>query len=134
MSPEQATGDLDIDGRSDIYSLGVLGFYMLTGSLPFDGSTFEALAARHIVDAPPSLEGAGPAGLCAIIERCLAKNRDDRFRTGEELAEALDALEVRKRWFSKHAARSSWLFGGRAAIALAMLAGLARAAARWTTI
>ena len=56
MSPEQAAGELDIDGRSDIYSLGVLGYYMLSGELPFDGATFESLAAKHIADAHVPLE------------------------------------------------------------------------------
>src|SRR5204863_7113686 len=51
MSPEQAAGELDIDGRSDLYSLGVLGYYMLTGELPFDAPTFEALAANHVAEA-----------------------------------------------------------------------------------
>src|SRR5205823_1118698 len=48
MSPEQAAGELDLDGRSDLYSLGVLGYLMASGKLPFHASTFEALAAKHI--------------------------------------------------------------------------------------
>jgi serine/threonine-protein kinase len=103
MSPEQATGDLDIDSRSDIYSIGVLGYYMLSGELPFDGLTFEALAAKHIADAHLPLETlapSAPAALCAAIERCLEKDRAHRWRTARELARALGAAPARRRWFS----------------------------------
>jgi serine/threonine-protein kinase len=103
MSPEQATGDLDLDSRSDIYSVGVLGYYMLSGELPFDGATFEALAAKHIADAHLPLETlapSAPAALCAAIERCLEKDRAKRWRTARELARALGGAPARRRWFS----------------------------------
>jgi serine/threonine-protein kinase len=103
MSPEQAAGELDIDGRSDIYSLGVLGYYMASGDLPFDGRTFEALAAKHIAVAHTALAELVPSlpeALAASIERCLEKDRSNRWRTGRELADAIAAAPTRRRWFS----------------------------------
>ncbi len=100
MSPEQAAGELDIDGRSDIYSLGVLGFLMVSGRLPFEALTFEAMAAKHIVEPPPPLRrlvpDASPA-LVSAIETCLNKDRDERWRFGSQLAQALD--ERRRVWW-----------------------------------
>jgi eukaryotic-like serine/threonine-protein kinase len=98
MSPEQAAGELDIDGRSDLYSLGVLAYYMLSGTLPFDGASFEALAARHIAEEHvplATLVPNMPAELCAAIEQCLLKQRDERWRSGRELADALRAAPVK---------------------------------------
>ena len=92
MSPEQAAGELDLDGRSDLYSLGVLGYYMTTGRLPFHALTFEALAAKQITEAHVPLKAAAPkldADVAAAIETCLAKERDDRWRHGRFMAEAL---------------------------------------------
>lgn len=102
MSPEQAAGELDIDGRSDLYSVGVLGYYMLSGQLPFDGPTFEVLASKHIADAHTpltTLAPDAPAELCAVIERCLMKRRQMRWRSGRELAEAVSRVATRRRWF-----------------------------------
>jgi serine/threonine-protein kinase len=104
MSPEQAAGELDIDGRSDIYSLGVLGYYMLSGRLPFDAGSFESLAAKHVAEVPVpigSLAPNAPVELCDIIDCCLQKDRDERFRTGQALATALEAVTVKRRWLSR---------------------------------
>jgi serine/threonine-protein kinase len=94
MSPEQAAGETDIDGRSDIYSLGVLGYLMLSGQLPYTGDTVQQISerrteARHrplriaASDAPPDLVEA--------IERCLMPVPEDRFRHARELHAALVA-------------------------------------------
>ncbi len=92
MSPEQAAGEADLDGRSDVYSLGVLGYLMLSGRLPFHGSSFTALAAQHIVRAPAPLRELAPdspEALVEAVERCLAKEREDRWKTAGEFADAL---------------------------------------------
>jgi serine/threonine-protein kinase len=106
MSPEQAAGELDIDGRSDIYSLGVLGYFMLVGELPFDAPTFEALAAKHIAEGHRSLAEAAPLSLrehpllVAALERCLAKERDTRWRHARDFAAAI-ATPVRRSWLRR---------------------------------
>ncbi len=136
MSPEQAAGELDIDGRSDIYSAGVLGYYMLSGRLPFDAPTFESLAARHIAEAhvPVAELGTGaPASLCETIERAMSKERDQRWRSGRELAAALEtAGPAKRRWF-RRAARAS-VMRSRIAAELALIAGVMRAVFKWTMI
>jgi len=92
MSPEQAAGDSDLDGRSDLYSLGVLGYYMTAGHLPFHALTFEALAAKQITEAHVPLKIAAPkleADVAQAIESCLMKEREDRWRHGRLMADAL---------------------------------------------
>jgi eukaryotic-like serine/threonine-protein kinase len=133
MSPEQAMGDLDIDGRSDIYSLGVLGYYMLSGELPFDGVTFESLAAKHIADAHVPLETLAPSAppaLCAAIERCLEKNRAQRWRTARELAHAIGATPARRRWFGRAAQAAVTVMRTHAVAEMALLATAIRATFR----
>ncbi len=99
MSPEQATGS-PLAGRSDLYSLGVVGFLALAGSLPFDGPTPADTLALHL-RAPvprlhPKVPGA-PARLCALVERCLAKDPESRPQSAQSLADALEtALEARR--------------------------------------
>ena len=88
MSPEQALGE-PVDGRSDLYSLGVVGYYALSGRLPFSGTT-TALIGQQINQLPPPLDApAAPPQLVAAIARCLAKDPAQRYQTGEELAAAL---------------------------------------------
>jgi eukaryotic-like serine/threonine-protein kinase len=137
MSPEQAAGELDIDGRSDLYSLGVLAYYMLSGTLPFDAASFEALAARHIAEEHvplATLVPNMPAELCAVIERCLLKQRDERWRTGRELADVLRAAPAKRRWFAgaRHTTKS--FFWARAVAELTMIAAAIRAVVKWTMI
>ena len=93
MSPEQATGDA-LDGRSDLYSLGVVGFLALTGRLPFTADAPGAVLVMHATRAAPRVHEAAadvPAALARVIDRCLAKSPDERFATGEALADALTA-------------------------------------------
>jgi serine/threonine-protein kinase len=94
MSPEQAAGDV-VDGRSDLYSLGIVGFFALTGRLPFEAPTPTALLAMHLTHTPPSVAAFrpdAPPELAEAIDRCLAKAPDDRWASGEALAAALDGL------------------------------------------
>ena len=91
MSPEQAAGE-PVDGRSDLYALGVVGYYMLSGGVPFSGSTVAATLAKHITQAAAPLSTVAPevpAALSRAIDRCLAKDPAARFDGGEQLAEAL---------------------------------------------
>lgn len=92
MSPEQASGT-PIDHRSDIYSLGVVGYEMLAGKAPFAGDTPRQVLTRVIVDEPPNLAGARPdvpPDLAAAVMRCLAKDPSARWISAQELAQALE--------------------------------------------
>ena len=135
MSPEQAVGESALDGRSDLYSLGVLGYYMLSGKLPFDAPTFEALAAKHLGESHAPLRALAPnapPALCNAIERALAKERDLRWRNGRELANALTLPAARRRWFDAARSHAAALFRSRLAAELALLGTAMRTAIRWT--
>ncbi len=91
MSPEQSSGE-PLDGRSDLYALGCIGFLALSGRLPFEGTSPQAILIAHATKEPPSLRSVAPSvspALAAVIDRCLRKRADDRFENGEALAEAL---------------------------------------------
>ena len=91
MSPEQVQGT-SLDGRSDLYALGVVGFFLLSGRLPFEGEGATAVLVAHVTrPAPPLLSVAPtvPRALAAVIDRCLSKDPAERFATGEDLSEAL---------------------------------------------
>uniref|UniRef100_UPI00101E14D6 protein kinase domain-containing protein n=1 Tax=Sphingosinicella sp. CPCC 101087 TaxID=2497754 RepID=UPI00101E14D6 len=92
MSPEQALG-LTIDRRSDLFSMGVVLYEMLTGRMAFDGASLATLAVQITHHEPQPLRNVLPGcpkGLQYLIERLLAKEPDKRFATGADLAEALD--------------------------------------------
>lgn len=95
VSPEQAGGEA-VDGRSDLYSLGVTAFFALTGRYPFESENVGQLLAQHLtVPAPPvaSLRAGLPAPLAAAVDRCLAKSPDERFPDGEALAAAISLAQ-----------------------------------------
>jgi len=92
MSPEQAAGD-KLDGRSDLYSLGVVGFQILSGRLPFDAAEAATVMAQQVTRPAPSLASCAPdlpSGLVAVIDRSLSKAPGERYPTGEAFAEALE--------------------------------------------
>jgi serine/threonine-protein kinase len=91
MSPEQAAGE-PLDGRSDIYALGVVGYLAVSGRLPFEAPSIPALLLRQATEAPPGVLRAAPGlppALGAAIDRCLARDPAARFPDGEALAGAL---------------------------------------------
>jgi len=93
MSPEQASAESQLDGRSDLYSLGCVLYEMLAGEPPFTGPTLQAITARKLNDSMPSLRTVRelvPAGVEAAIRRALAKAPADRYQTARQFAEALD--------------------------------------------
>jgi serine/threonine-protein kinase len=96
MPPEQFTGT-PIDGRADLFSLGVILYWMATGEQPFSGETMTAVSYKivHTEPIPPAkLNPAIPANLEAVILKCLAKNPAKRYQTGEEVAQALALLRA----------------------------------------
>src|SRR5690348_14371569 len=96
MSPEQCGPNGQIDGRSDIYSLGCVVYEMLTGSAPFTGPTAQAVMARHSVEAVPPIHVVRPA-VRRVVEQAvltaLAKVPADRFATAAQFAAALTARD-----------------------------------------
>jgi serine/threonine-protein kinase len=91
VSPEQVSGGI-VDARSDIYSLGVVGFFALTGRFPFDAEIASAVLVAHVTRPAPavrSINPSVPAGLASVIDRCLAKDPAQRFQTSEALRVAI---------------------------------------------
>jgi serine/threonine protein kinase len=98
VAPEQALGD-EVDGRADLYGLGVVLYELLTGTLPFAGEGFMAVLHRHTAEPPePPTQRAPHRGITpaleAVILRCLAKRPDDRYATAADLIHALDATRA----------------------------------------
>jgi serine/threonine-protein kinase len=94
MSPEQAAGERDLSGNTDIYSLAVVVYEMLAGETPFTGPTAQAMIARRLTEAPPSVRlhrQAVPEAIDAAIQRALARVPADRFAGAADFGDALQA-------------------------------------------
>ncbi len=98
LSPEQARGQ-EVDGRSDIYSLGLLLYEMLSGQRPFTGETAEEVLAQRTLASPRELKDTTvPAALKKILKRCLAVDPDDRYQDATELATDLRTGSASRSW------------------------------------
>lgn len=96
MSPEQAAGD-DVDGRSDLYSLGCVVYEMLVGEQPFTGANAQAVIAKRFVQTPAdviALRSGVPVPVARAVQKALARTRDDRHESGAAFAAALSASDA----------------------------------------
>jgi len=96
MSPEQASGVREIDGRTDLYSLGVMGYQMLAGRVPFEGESFQDVIVQHVTKEPAPLAAVAPdapSDLAEAVMRCLAKAPAQRWGDGQQLRAALDLTD-----------------------------------------
>jgi serine/threonine protein kinase len=97
MSPEQAAGERDIDGRSDLYSLGVVTYQMLTGELPFSAPSVAGILMKQITEPAPDLRIKRPdipEDLALAVARCLEKDPGNRWPTADALRRALETRSV----------------------------------------
>ena len=99
ISPEQAAGDKDIGSRSDLYSLGVVGYQMLSGKLPFEGDSSREVMAQHMTKEPVALKTLVPSlpdDLVRIIAHCLIKDPTNRVADGQSIQHALGVTSIDK--------------------------------------
>jgi serine/threonine protein kinase/Tol biopolymer transport system component len=95
MSPEQVQGDLELDGRADVYALGVILYELFTGVQPFEANTPTKQMMAHVLEPIPDVMAANPAlplGAQHIIDKSMAKDREERYSTASELAKAVSSL------------------------------------------
>jgi serine/threonine-protein kinase len=107
MSPEQAAGESAVDARGDVYGLGAVAFFALTGRPPFLEETLGRLLAAHRSAAPPPLTDVRPdvpADLAGVVARSLAKDPDERFQSAGDLERALGQCECSTAWSPDRAA------------------------------
>ena len=142
MSPEQFSGGPSVDERSDIYSLGVVGFHLLTGRPPFAGDTPAEVMMQHVSNAPTRVRRINPSvplPLADAVERALAKSPDDRFPSVREMCDQVQGVTFFRELAGEPVPdHPAWI--GRSSVALgtvgaaAFLTGwLAAVGADWST-
>jgi serine/threonine protein kinase len=97
MSPEQVQGERELDGRSDVYALGVILFEMLTGQSPFRATTPMSVALKHLTEPVPSilsLRADLPVDVELVLNKALAKDREMRYASASEMVQALQGIDV----------------------------------------
>jgi len=102
MAPEALSGDGTVDGRSDLYGLGCVAYWLLTGELVFERATILALVTAHLQQPPVPVSERAPSpvpeGLAQVVMSCLAKNPAERPQSARALSDALDALHLEPAW------------------------------------
>jgi eukaryotic-like serine/threonine-protein kinase len=96
MSPEQAAGE-SVDGRADLYSLGLVAWFAMSGRTAVTGESTQRILVKQLTEAIPPLASVRsdlPASLCDVVDRCCAKEADDRYANAEAVVEALDATQL----------------------------------------
>ena len=110
LPPEMLTGSGAVDGRADIYGLGCVAYWLMTGRLVFERVSSFEMAVAHATEAPADVRsrapGPVPDALAALVMRCLAKEPDQRPATARELSDGLAALGLEEAW--TEAAREAW--------------------------
>jgi serine/threonine-protein kinase len=140
MSPEQACGE-QVDGRSDLYSLGVVGFFALSGKLPFEAPDVAALLAMQITRPAPPLSTVAPGvpgRVAQAVDKCLAKAPEDRWPTGEAFAETLaESTSVMREmpaplrvWLTRGDAARTVLYGWTGIMGISLVFGTVNAILR----
>ena len=97
MSPEQAAGESEIDGRSDLYSLGIVSYQILTGKLPFNAPTVAGILMKQITEPAPLVTDSRPdipEDLALAVSRCLEKDPENRWPSADSLRRALESRTV----------------------------------------
>jgi len=117
MAPEQITGDRELDGRADLYAVGCVAYWLLTGQLVFDGASAMELLVKHATTPPPRpsarAEQPIPADLDDLVLACLAKDPAARPQTARELARRLAEVPLASAW-TEDLARAWWAQRGSA--------------------
>lgn len=112
MAPEMVTGEATVDGRADIYALGCVGYWLLSGQLVFDGKSPMSILVQHVKEEPPALSSRTeievPPQLESILRACLAKHPDDRPPSAEALGAMLEQLAATLPAWTRDRAEKWW--------------------------